>query len=91
MPLDFVDVLSSVDVTGMGCTGSEFNYICISFSKGDSPDPDFDLPLRNDEAVSCKRITCQGESAVSSLRSRHLTLPLFPQDKEITHNYRQVR
>ncbi|XP_041460889.1 uncharacterized protein LOC121412045 [Lytechinus variegatus] len=70
MPLNFVNVLTSIDITGMGCAGSNFSYTCISFAKGDAADPDFDLPLRNDEAVSCKRIACQAVSVnVANYRS----------------------
>ncbi|XP_071496971.1 uncharacterized protein [Diadema antillarum] len=69
VPLVYNSIETTLDVTGMGCPESEYSYICIVFTKGDSPEPDFELPLRNDEAVSCRRIGCQPDIPPPSIPS----------------------
>lgn len=49
------------DLMGVGC--SQYKYLCIDFSKGESPVPDFYLPLSGGASSikSCQRARCFGK------------------------------
>ena len=62
-PMYFLDVMAFIDVVGMGC--DDWRYVCVEFSKGDNPRPDFGLPLPGglDYVVSCREFPCIGRPA----------------------------
>lgn len=41
-----------LNLQGIG-TGEDFPYFCMEFAKGDSPNPDFELPITGGSIVSC--------------------------------------
>ncbi|XP_072021184.1 uncharacterized protein [Amphiura filiformis] len=55
-PLVF-DVQTTIDMREMGC--GAFKFLCIEFSKGDEPAPDFRMPLNGrDSLISCQNVPC---------------------------------
>ncbi|XP_022084270.1 uncharacterized protein LOC110975788 [Acanthaster planci] len=63
-PLEIFGVNVRFNVQSLGC--GQLNYICIEFTKGDSPRPDFQLPLPQNDTdgvtkriASCKPWPCQ--------------------------------
>lgn len=55
-PLEF-DVATHFELWRVGC--NDIGFLCVEFGKGDSPDPNFNIPLPGGGAVvSCQRATC---------------------------------
>ncbi|XP_033624155.1 uncharacterized protein LOC117287759 isoform X2 [Asterias rubens] len=69
--LELTEVNTQFDLTGLGC--GELNYICLEFTRGDSPEPSFILPLPQEDndgvterISSCKAWPwCQGGDTTS--------------------------
>ena len=64
-PLTISGINAKFNVNGLGC--GQLNFICIEFTKGDSPQPDFQMPLPQTDSdgvttriASCKPWPCQG-------------------------------
>ena len=58
LPLQFDDVVTEFDVSWLGC--EDFQFLCLEFSRGDNPQPEFYLLYETDTTslVTCKKSTC---------------------------------
>ena len=59
-PVQFTDVSTSFPMEQLGC--GEFKYLCMEFTQGDSPDPQYAFRTSGsgDTIVSCKSADCGG-------------------------------
>ena len=69
-PLIF-DVQTTLDMREMGC--GIYKYLCIEFTKGDNPQPDFRMPLNGRQSL----ISCQNVPCLSKYKHRNRRLPLY--------------
>ncbi|XP_041459601.1 uncharacterized protein LOC121411135 [Lytechinus variegatus] len=56
LPLRF-DLNTDFNMEGIGC--GDTRYICIEFTKGDRPRPNFNLPMTNNHFINCHLYRCK--------------------------------
>lgn len=56
-PLSLNNITTEFDTTLVGCT--DFKYMCVEFSKGESPSPNFQFETsEGDSLVRCQKVPC---------------------------------
>ena len=78
-PLNFLGMRVRFNTDGLGC--GQLNYICMEFTRGDSPKPEFQLPLPQPDndgeqgrIASCRPWPCQGNAL---LKPSFIQISLF--------------
>lgn len=67
-PLNIEDGTANFDIAAVGC--NDFSYVCMEFTKGPAPTPDFTISVvedgisDNEVKVLCKRARCQASKYI---------------------------